>query len=64
VRTSTQLHLTLSHSRGLRPMLDVVIQHGAAACLYKDAGWIRAGETVVQFGNAGSVTELLFVSPP
>jgi GNAT superfamily N-acetyltransferase len=51
-------------SRGLRPMLDVVIQHGAAVHLYEEAGWIRAGETVVQFGKGNSVRELVFVGPP
>ena len=50
-------------SRGLRPMLDVVTRHRGAVHLYEDAGWIRAGETVVPFGNGDSVTEIVFLGP-
>jgi hypothetical protein len=52
-----------AHSRGLRPVLDVVTTYWSAIRLYQRAGWEQIGVASVAMPNGESVDEYVFVGP-
>ena len=50
-------------ARGLWPVLDVDTELTAAIALYESAGWTRAGQVTVRFGDGNTLTEYVYLGP-
>src|SRR5262249_6101134 len=49
--------------RGLEPVLDVVVEHGAAIALYEQTGWERLGEAALRLPDGRVLTEIVYRRP-
>ena len=52
-----------AHSRGLWPILDVVMYQQAAIALYEKCGWKRAGQVTSRYGDGVALDEFVYLGP-
>jgi ribosomal protein S18 acetylase RimI-like enzyme len=50
-------------ARGLRPVLDVAVDFGAAIRLYETNGWTRAGQVTYRFSDGAPLDEFVYLGP-
>ncbi|MGD0440943.1 MAG: GNAT family N-acetyltransferase [Acidimicrobiales bacterium] len=62
-RTLLEVACQEAHSRGLWPILDVVIDQKAAIALYESNGWVRAGQVTSRYGDDIVLEEFVYLGP-